>query len=175
MAGSFDVFRRYQKSLLVFVAIMAMLAFFVLPPFLQMGSGTLAGDPLVARYSGGEIRESDLERAVTMRAVLNRFLMEAAVQAGRDPSRLPLFPESEDAVVRTRLLVEEARTVGIVVNDTAINDFLADNRNLLLIFYVIHIEKSSIYKLDFVHVIQDRIISKELIRFGIGVSLYRCR
>ena len=53
MAGSFDVFRRYQKSLLVFVAIMAMLAFFVLPPFLQMGSSTLAGDPLVARWSGG--------------------------------------------------------------------------------------------------------------------------
>ena len=62
MAGSFDVFRRYQKSLLVFVAIMAMLAFFVLPPFLQMGSSTLAGDPLVARWSGGELRESDLER-----------------------------------------------------------------------------------------------------------------
>ncbi len=129
MAGSFDVFRRYQKSLLVVVAIMAMLAFFVLPPFLQMGSGTLAGDPLVARWSGGEIRESDLERSVTMRAVLNRFLLEAAVQAGRDPSRLPLFPESEDAVVRTRLLVEEAREVGIVVTDAAINDFLADWTN----------------------------------------------
>jgi len=129
MAGSFDLFRRYQKSLLVFVAIMAMLAFFVLPPFLQMGSSTLAGDPLVARWSGGEIRESDLERSVTMRTVLNRFLMESAVQAGRDPSRLPLFPESEDAVVRTRLLVEEARNVGIVVTDSAINDFLADWTN----------------------------------------------
>jgi hypothetical protein len=129
MAGSFDVFRRYQKSLLVFVAIMAMLAFFVLPPFLQMGSGTLAGDPLVARWSGGEVREADLERSVSMRAILNRFLIEAAVQAGRDPSRLPLFPESEDAVVRTRLIVEEAREVGIVVTDAAINEFLADWTN----------------------------------------------
>jgi hypothetical protein len=129
MAGSFDVFRRYQKSLLVFVAIMAMLAFFVLPPFLQMGSSTLAGDPLVARWTGGEIRESDLERSVAMRGVLNRFLIEAAAQAGRDPSRLPLFPESEDAVVRTRLIVEEARDVGLVVTDTAINEFLADWTN----------------------------------------------
>lgn len=129
MAGSFDLFRRYQRSLLVFVAIMAMLAFFVLPPFLQMGSGTLAGDPLVARWSGGEVRESDLERAVAMRSILNRFLIEAAVQAGRDPSRLPLFPESEDAVVRTRLLVEEARRAGIVVSDAAINDFLANWTN----------------------------------------------
>ena len=38
MVGSFEFFRKYQRSLLVFVAIFAMLAFFVLPPFLQMGS-----------------------------------------------------------------------------------------------------------------------------------------
>ena len=46
MAGSFDIFRKYQRSLLVFVAILAMLAFFVLPPILQMGfSGGDGGDP----------------------------------------------------------------------------------------------------------------------------------
>jgi hypothetical protein len=124
MASSFDVFRRYQKSLLVFVTIMAMFAFFVLPPFLQMGSDTLAGDPLVARWSGGEVRESDLERMLSMRAVLNRFLIEAALQAGREPPRFQPFAEIEEDVVRTRLLVEEAKQVGIVVSDRAINDFL---------------------------------------------------
>lgn len=131
MAGSFDIFRKYQRSLLVAVAILAMLAFFVLPPFLQMGGGP-AGDPVAARWSGGEIREGQLERSVAMRSVVNRFLVEAAVAAGRDPARLPLFPESEEAVVRTVLVNEEARANGLVVSDTAINDFLAQWTNNLV-------------------------------------------
>ena len=132
MAGSFDVFRKYQRSLLVAVAILAMLAFFVLPPFLQMGGSTGAGDPVAARWSGGEIREGQLERSVAMRSVVNRFLVEAAVAAGRDPSRLPLFPEAEEAVVRTVLVNEEARRNGLAVSDTAINDFLAQWTNNLV-------------------------------------------
>jgi len=132
MAGSFDVFRKYQRSLLVAVAILAMLAFFVLPPFLQMGGGGPAGDPVAARWSGGEIREGQLERSVAMRSVVNRFLVEAAVAAGRDPARLPLFPEAEEAVVRTILVNEEARSNGLVVSDTAINDFLAQWTNNLV-------------------------------------------
>ncbi|MEI6240093.1 MAG: hypothetical protein WCR51_06870 [Planctomycetia bacterium] len=132
MAGSFDVFRKYQRSLLVAVAILAMLAFFVLPPFLQMGGSGPSGDPVAARWSGGEIREGQLERSVAMRSVVNRFLVEAAVAAGRDPARLPLFPESEEAVVRTMLVNEEARTNGLVVSDTAINDFLAQWTNNLV-------------------------------------------
>lgn len=132
MAGSFDIFRKYQRSLLVAVAILAMLAFFVLPPFLQMGGPAPAGDPVVARWSGGEIREAQLERSVAMRSVVNRFLVEAAVAAGRDPARLPLFPESEEAVVRTTLVNEEARANGLTVSDTAINDFLGQWTNNLV-------------------------------------------
>lgn len=132
MAGSFDIFRKYQRSLLVAVAILAMLAFFVLPPFLQMGSGVGSGDPVAASWSGGEIRESQIERGVAMRSVVNRFLIEAAAAAGRDPSRLPLFPEGEEAVVRTMLVAEEAKKNGLVVSDTAINDFLAQWTNNLV-------------------------------------------
>jgi hypothetical protein len=132
MAGSFDIFRKYQRSLLVAVAILAMLAFFVLPPFLQMGSGAGGGDPVAATWSGGEIRESQIERGVAMRSVVNRFLVESAAAAGRDPSRLPLFPESEEAIVRTMLVAEEAKKNGLVVTDTAINDFLAQWTNNLV-------------------------------------------
>ena len=132
MAGSFDIFRKYQRSLLVAVAILAMLAFFVLPPFLQMGSGVGGGDPVAATWTGGEIRESQIERGVAMRSVVNRFLVESAAAAGRDPSRLPLFPESEEAVVRTMLVAEEAKKNGLVVTDTAINDFLGQWTNNLV-------------------------------------------
>ena len=124
MAGSFDIFRKYQRSLLVFVAILAMLAFFVLPPFLQMGGSVSSSDPLVATWTGGELREGGLERALAMRSIVNRFLAESAAAAGRDPSRLPLFPETEEQVVRNLLLAKEAQANGIVVSDAAVNDFL---------------------------------------------------
>lgn len=129
MAGSFDVFRKYQRSLLVAVAILAMLAFFVLPPFLQMGSNASFGDPVVVSWKGGSLRESELERAVAMQAAVNRFIMQSAATAGRDPSRLSLFPENEEAVVRTLLLAAEARENGVVVSDRAVNDYLSQVTN----------------------------------------------
>lgn len=132
MAGSFDIFRKYQRSLLVFVAIVAMLAFFVLPPILQMGVGPAAGNPVAVAWKDGALRENDLERVVAMRTIVNRFLAESAMVAGRDPSQLPLFPDSEEQVVRAMLLAKEASANGIVVSDAAINDFLAQWTNNLV-------------------------------------------
>lgn len=129
MAG-FGVFRTYQKASMVALAILAMLAFFVLPPLLQYGgqSASMADTP-VAKWNGGELREQGLDRAVTMKLVLNRFLAEATMAAGRDPAQAPRFPAEEQAVVRTMLLAEEATKNGIVVSDAAINDFLAKVTN----------------------------------------------
>ena len=132
MAGSFDIFRRNQRTALAALAILAMLAFFVLPPFLQMGSGVTASDPVAATWTGGELRESTLERAVGMRAVVNRFLVEAAAAAGRDPARIGVLPEDELSVVRTLLLAKEAEANGIVVSDSAVNDFIGQWTNNLV-------------------------------------------
>ena len=132
MAGSFDIFRRYQRSLLVFVAIVAMFAFFVLPPILQMGFGGPAGDPVAVTWKDGVIREAELDRAVAMRTVVNRFLAESAMAAGRDPSQLPLFADSEEQVVRSMMLAKEAAANGLVVSDSAINDFLGQWTNNLV-------------------------------------------
>jgi hypothetical protein len=132
MAGSFDIFRRYQRSLLVFVAIVAMFAFFVLPPILQMGFGGPAGDPVAVTWKDGAIREGELDRAVAMRTVVNRFLAESAMAAGRDPSQLPLFADSEEQVVRSMMLAKEATANGLVVSDLAINDFLGQWTNNLV-------------------------------------------
>ena len=129
MAGSFEIFRKYQRSLLVFVAILAMLAFFVLPPFLQMGVGGAGSDPVVAGWSGGEIRESDMMRGVAMRTVLNQFLLDAVAASGRDPGRMRLLPDDEQDVVRTMLLAKEAEANGVVVSNAAINEFLGEWTN----------------------------------------------
>jgi hypothetical protein len=125
MAGSFEFFRKNQKSMLVAVAILAMLAFFVLPPILQMGGGQASADPVVATWNGGEVREAELDRAVALRTLANRFLMQAAAAAGRDPSRLPTFPEGEELLVREMILAREADQLGMVVSNNAINEFLA--------------------------------------------------
>lgn len=132
MAGSFDIFRKYQRSLLVFVAIVAMFAFFVLPPILQMGFGGGAGDPVAVTWKDGVIREAELDRAVAMRTVVNRFLAESAMAAGRDPSQLPLFADSEEQVVRSIMLAKEAAANGLLVSDSAINDFLGQWTNNLV-------------------------------------------
>ena len=124
MVGSFEIFRKYQRSLLVFVAILAMLAFFVLPPFLQMGGSATSQDPVAVTWNGGELREGGLERTVAMRSLVNRFLMESAAAGGRDPSRMPLLPEGEEQTVQTALLAQDAKANGIVVSDQSINDFL---------------------------------------------------
>lgn len=132
MAGSFQIFRKYQRSLLVFVAILAMFAFFVLPPILQMGFGGPAGDPVAVTWKDGAIREAELDRAVAMRTVVNRFLAESAMAAGRDPAQLPLFADSEEQVVRSMMLAKEAAANGLVVSDAAINDFLGQWTNNLV-------------------------------------------
>ena len=111
--------------MLVAVAVLAMLAFFVLPPFLQMGAGSSSADPVVVTWKGGAVREDQLERAVALRTLANRFLMQAAATAGRDPSRLPAFPEGEELIVREMLLAKEAEKIGLTVSNTAINEFLA--------------------------------------------------
>ncbi len=129
MAG-FGIFRTYQKASMVALAILAMLAFFVLPPLLQYGgqSASLADTP-VATWNGGEVREKGLDRAVMMKFVVNRFLQEAAMAAGRDPAQASRFDVDERSVVTMMLLAEEAKKNGIVVSDAAINDFLAKETN----------------------------------------------
>ena len=124
MVGSFEIFRKYQRSLLVCVAILAMLAFFVLPPFLQMGGSAASQDPVAVTWNGGELREGGLERTAALRSLVNRFLMEAATAGGRDPSRMPLLPEGEEQTVQTTLLAQDAKANGVVVSDQTINEFL---------------------------------------------------
>ena len=131
MAGSFGVFRQYEKAALAGLAIMAMLAFFVLPPILQMGSGVGGADPLAVSWTGGGLRESGLQRAVIMRKVMNQFLVETMAAAGQDPSRIRLADDEKD-VVDTMLLAKEAEKNGIVVSNAAINQFLSEWTNDLV-------------------------------------------
>ncbi len=125
MAGSFHLFRRYQKTAIVGLAVMAMLAFFVLPPLLQMDAGSAGPDNgLVVRWDGGGLRESDLERAVRVRREVNRFLMALQAAATGNDDVEPPFPGDELSIVSTMLFAHEAKANGFVVSDMVINDYL---------------------------------------------------
>lgn len=125
MAGHFNVFRRYQKAALAGLAIMAMLAFFVLPPLLQMGgAGGGPDDRVVVRWNGGSLKESDLERVTRVRRALNQFLMALRVAATGDQRMQSPLRDDEKGVVDTMLMAREAEANGIVVSDVVVNDFL---------------------------------------------------
>ncbi len=126
MAGSFNFFRQYQKLALAALAIMAMLAFFVLPPILQMGSGSgVTADREVVSWKGGGLTESGLQREMITRRALNQFLMALRVAATGDEQVQPPLPDSEAAVVETLVLAKEAQANGLLVSDTVVNNFLS--------------------------------------------------
>jgi hypothetical protein len=125
MAGHFHVFRRYQKAALAGLAIMAMLAFFVLPPLLQMGGDAVGpNDSVVVRWNGGSLKESDLERVGRVRRALNQFLVALRVAATGDQRMQAPLRDDEKGVVDTILMAREAEANGIVVSDPIVNDFL---------------------------------------------------
>lgn len=125
MAGSFNFFRRYEKAALAALAIMAMLAFFVLPPVLQMGGGgPAAGDKPVVTWKGGQLLESGLQRQVIARRALNQFLMALQAAATGNDRVQPPLRDDERAVVESLLLAREAEANGLVVSDAVINEFL---------------------------------------------------
>jgi hypothetical protein len=125
MAGHFHVFRRYQKAALAGLAIMAMLAFFVLPPLLQMGGDAVGpNDGVVVRWNGGSLKESDLERVGRVRRALNQFLMALRMAAMGDQRMQAPLRDDEKGVVDTILMAREAEANGIVVSDVVVNDFL---------------------------------------------------
>ena len=127
MAGSFNFFRQYQKMALAALAIMAMLAFFVLPPVLQMGSGGgSAADREVVSWKGGGLTETGLQRELITRRGLNQFLMALRVAATGDERVQPPLPDGEAAVVETLVMAREAEANGIVVSDSVVNGFLAN-------------------------------------------------
>ena len=127
MAGSFNLFRQYQKLALAALAIMAMLAFFVLPPVLQMGSGgSSTTDREVVSWTGGGLTETGLQRELITRRGLNQFLVALRVAATGDERVQAPLPDSEAAVVETLVMAREAEANGIVVSDEVVNSFLSN-------------------------------------------------
>ena len=131
MASPFSIFRRHQKLMLAVLTLLAMFAFVFLDPLLQAFRGDAPADPVVVstrRY--GNLHDREIRNLIHQRQlVLNVF--ERALIGGGVPHFFASFqvqqvfgPPDEEAVVNTWLLAQHAEQVGMVVDDSAVNEFL---------------------------------------------------
>jgi len=134
MASPFKIFRKRQKVMIATLTLLAMGAFVFLPPLMRIlgGRGGRSGqpsNPVVIRWDYGKLRDSDLDRMVLTRRVLNRFVQVAAqlgAQAsGTTPQPHPGFgPATQRDVVRTMVFAQAAEDAGFVISDGAINRYI---------------------------------------------------
>jgi len=135
MASPFKVFRKHQKVMLVVLGLLAMISFVVLPIFLDMLSVARVRDRVVVSTSEyGDLKESGVEILMYKRRVVSSFLQRIAQEismAGGNPQRIlreigRIGPPDEEVVVNTWLMAQQARRLGLVISDEAINRYLTD-------------------------------------------------
>ncbi|MFV1965014.1 MAG: hypothetical protein ACC628_06295 [Pirellulaceae bacterium] len=131
MASPLSIFRKYQTALLVVFGVMLMVSFVVAPSVLEWqrsrgGGGT--ENAVVVSWSGGELRESDFMSLRRNRAMVAGFL-DGIVRQATAQNGYPRVPRlaassSEEDIVRTLVLAQEARKAGLSVSKDAILDYL---------------------------------------------------
>ena len=132
MAGPLSVFRKYQAFFLVAFGVVLMIAFIVAPPlddYLRSQSGnTPQGNPVVVDSKYGELREGDLESMRRSHGTAMYFLNELVQETYRregTPKGQGFFTSDTDSdLVHTYLLAKKAESMGLVVSDQAIVEFL---------------------------------------------------
>ncbi len=94
MASPFHVFRKYQKAMLATATIMAMFAFVFVSPFARFGGGPGGSQQQVyAKWSFGDIYQTDVDQRVSLRTMVNDFFSKA-VYGPTSSMHYPVFPET---------------------------------------------------------------------------------
>ena len=132
MSNPLALFRKYQKLMLAIAAVGAMLAFGILPTvssYLDSSSGRGRGDsgdvnPVVASWSGRELRVSDIQNLVGRRQHMLRFQLAAQQMANERgvQYRPGIVPGTLDEgnLIETVLHADQAAALGIVISDDAV-------------------------------------------------------
>ncbi|MGQ0635739.1 MAG: hypothetical protein ACT4QC_14080 [Planctomycetaceae bacterium] len=142
MASPFKVFRQYQRELLAFLAVLAILAFVVGDPLMKMAQG-IAGHSkgqVLFRSNVGDLTQANLLELRNRRNIANHFMFQALVAAHPELEKFPMFFQSprfrfrfgqptSDSLVLSWLLRHEAQRMGIVVDDLQIERFLDQETN----------------------------------------------
>ncbi len=154
MSNPLAIFRRYQYVLLVVFGVMLMIAFVIAPPlddYLRMRSmGEAMADDVVVTWRGGSFRESELARMRQKHLLAFQYLL-ALVQdtiaregtprgVQRDQLGRIVAPgippvNSDQELVETYLLARKGETMGIVISDEAVLEFLENLTDERLLQY----------------------------------------
>ncbi len=119
----FEVFRKYQKTMLAFLAILAMFAFILSGAIDSFSQSQQGGDPVVATAWNRKIKLSEVREVQFQRDKINELLRRAAFHAKltRTPSGFPTDPDNTIAGIA---LAMRAEKLGITISDQEIMDWL---------------------------------------------------
>jgi hypothetical protein len=145
MASPFHVLRKRQKEILVVVAVIAIFTFTVgdfILQYLPMGGGGRAEAEAAVTWKGGELNENELFNLRRIHHLTLGYLESVVAetekrggspkgdgvsrdQMGRITAPGIARDDSDERLVRTLLLAEQAEKIGMEVPDEAIYEFLA--------------------------------------------------
>ncbi|HRF02456.1 MAG TPA: hypothetical protein PLI18_18230 [Pirellulaceae bacterium] len=138
MASPLKAFRKYQRQMLVFFGVLLMIAF-ILGGVVSTNFGRPevredSGRKLAVSWDGGYYDQDGLRRFRQQHQITQQFLFQLYMQARAkgvnvrvDPNLMPAGSRSADnfySEVVILLMADEARRMGMVVGDAAIDDFL---------------------------------------------------
>ena len=150
MSSPFQIFRKYQKSLLVVAGVILMFVFVIGDSLFQWLGAAAQGPPaaggsaptdLAVKWDGGSLSNQELRQMVFRRRVVKGFLEQLfqlgrklAFDAGADPQQLPQIQlvagagraeqNIEQASLQTHLFADEARRTGMAISEENIRYYL---------------------------------------------------
>jgi len=131
MKSPFVIIRKYQKTLMVAVTLLAIFAFVVADSINRNMAGASIRDDVVVKTNAGDLKQSDMQNLLQMRQVANQFLERAASASGlnfRDVQNF-LFTHGagtmQEDVFFGHLLALKADELGIVVPNQTVDDYIS--------------------------------------------------
>lgn len=133
MQSPFKIFRKHQKAVLAFLAVMAIVCFTIGDAVLKMTAGALRGAPdVVVETNAGNLTQVDISNLRRQRRVANDFMFRAFRAAHPEFEKFPFLlqspgyvqrfgPDTTDNLVFGWLLRHEAGKMGVVVDDAQID------------------------------------------------------
>lgn len=119
----FDVFRKYQKTMLAILAILAMFAFILSGAIDTIGRNQAGGDPVVATAWNRKIKRSEVYEVAYERSKINDLIRRASAHA-KLPRVNAGFPTDSDSVIAGIALAMRAEALGISISDQEVMDWL---------------------------------------------------
>ncbi|TWU14466.1 hypothetical protein CA54_33120 [Symmachiella macrocystis] len=131
MKSPFALIRKYQKTLMVALTLLAVFAFVIADSLSRSMQGPNLQDKVVVKTSAGDLNKSDIDALVRQRQLANRFIQRAATVCEVDFRQIQQMffrhgpgDDIQKDVLFGYLLTQKADEIGIAVADSTVQDFI---------------------------------------------------